>query len=238
MRARILAALSLTLAATQISGCSHSTYVNAIKIDQMNQVIAEIKDQIGDYQRTVFAIKNNPNIDPAKRPDNPSCTPNNIEFVITKVKMELTTTVDNTLSGGVGFTIPVVGLAGTASPSVTATSEETNTQVLTFHAWTTDRIDNASPQNPPRVITKTLMDFRSALIAASGKYPCFSTTNDKDDPEDTLSLAITVISEAGGKFGIKLAVIDATVGNTLRSTTGNAITVTFKPTTAVFFNVM
>lgn len=231
MKASVKNCFLSILAIAVLSGCSHTTYVNAIKIDQMNQVVSEIKRQVGDYQKTVNAYKSGKLTDPANKPLDPACKSKvPLEFTITAVKMELTTTLDNTLSGGVGFTIPVASLAGTASPSLTASAEETNTQSLTFYAYPQKNTDD-TPPTAPSVITQTLVNFRSALIAASVNAPCFDTTQGSKVPDDTFSMAITVVSQVGDKFELKLAVIDASIGGNLKSVTGNTITFTFQPTT-------
>jgi hypothetical protein len=210
----------------------------------MQKVVERIKSEVQDYQRMVYAIHNKKIPDPSApyRPNPPACSNGiPIEFTISKVKMELTTTVDNTASGSVGLNIPIPQLAGTVSPSITASAEDTNTQTLDFYSWPVPAGKLGTPANPgppppnPGVITRTLLDLRTALIAASANTPCFQTVNDASkDPEDTFTLGITVISTGGGTFEIKLAVVDAKIGDTVKSTTGNTITVTFKPSGAIF----
>ena len=181
-------ALSIALvAASTLASCSTQPQVNPINEKYMAAVLAEIKQEVGDYKETATWLHNNPSMDealagiPRDSSGNllPDCGDGKLNFAIDKVKMELTTSSDNTFSAEFSATIPVSPVA-TVSPDVKYSNDKGATQKLTFIEYPTDikpRYEAVQQSQPRRhgPITQTLLDLRKALIQASMASPCFST---------------------------------------------------------------
>ncbi len=232
------------LALCGLAACGDQGEIQAIDVTQISKVIGEIKNQVGDFQATTLAIYNQEIPDPADPYlTGPQVCVNEkgqrLTFSITKIKMDLTATVDRTTSGSIAIAIPITAFGGgSAGLGVSASHEVIGTQGLTFYSYTFSGNEGPSgpgtkPQrrDPHGSITAALISLRSALIAASMRGPCFNAASSAaTPPENTVSYALTIVDTGGGNFSLKLGPIAASAGQTVTSKSGNTITVSYVAT--------
>jgi hypothetical protein len=142
------------------------------------------------------------------------------------------------------------------TPSFNAAYQRTNGQTLVFNEVPSRDLTIYDFVEPPRTslsrrrssrpqhgeLYGVLMNFRGALLAGAAHYPCFKPSKDREDKENhnTIQLAFTAITTVGGNVAIKVGpVASFGFGDTVKTTLGNTLSVTFKvltPTGNNFFN--
>jgi hypothetical protein len=237
-----------------LCGCAEQQQV--VDISTVPKIQADLKRQIGVYIAAVAARESYLKAHPS---DGAIywCGNGSLDFQITSVKLDLTTSLDksDTISGSA--TVPLV--TGSVGPSVSGTADIANSQELTFTEYAfnpaaqPDEIRNLSftdkdLESAP--IAQSLLALRNGLIAASRKSPqgakgpqaCFS-----DVPIETLLIGADPpkagTTDAGNSFKLGVTITDSasegitlklgpvSLGNTLnqKMVEANAITVGFKP---------
>ena len=244
-----------------LSGCqtmkSQLPPVHTIDVNAVSAVQAEIKRQVGIYQRASAA-------DRARRlaakPDKVDywCGANGLDFEISSVKVDLLTSTDSTAKQNLGFKIPVS--AFTLGPTGTHSYEATNVQELIYNEWLVSRPGGApdetlvGPQSRAPSDRATLADIllalRNGLIEASrksrpplapnGPQACFTAYNQapdkaKDDPGDTIKIAFTAVGDATAGVSLDLGV--ASLGGSYegKNTGSSTLTVSFRELGSVGF---
>jgi hypothetical protein len=219
-----------------VAGCSTPPPPRqAIDAAAIGKVQAEIKRQVGVYIRA------------AQKPDEAAqgsfwCGTGKIDFDISTVKAELTTTIETIGSASLTLKIPINVV--TLSPSGSVKRDVTNTEVLDYNLWLFE-----SKRQSPELLGKTvtadelngapiatvLLALRHALIASAqrsqpGPQACFTDYSpDKPaaDPGNTFKLGLTVLTDTTGGLEIKVGIIDLTASQEYKGTTGNTLTVAF-----------
>lgn len=207
----------------------------ALNTEAISSVQAEIKRQIGVYIR---ASNNIVAIDHEQF----WCGTGDIDFDISTVKAELTTTIEKINNAGLKLAIPVGAV--TVGPSGGIKGDATNTQGLTYNLW----LLSMSRQDPAifktavtqkelgdAPIAEVLLSLREALIksatkSAKGPQPCFTDYSpDKPaaDAGNTFKLGLTFLTDVTGGLEIKVGIIDLTATTEWKGTTGNTLTVSF-----------
>ena len=224
------------IAALSLAGCAQRPPpVNAISVPVISKVLAEIKREVSIYQALANGWRTDPQQDPAGVANlHFVCGSGKVDFDIISINAELTTTNDNTASGSLGLTIPIVGPTGSIGPKGGGSREVSNTQRMEFTLYPIDdptfRI--TAPDNKSAPIAEALRDLRTALIrdAAAGGA-CMYDYNHADPKSDkghSYTLGLTVTDDANGGIDIKLAIISLSVSGETKSVTGNTLTVTFQ----------
>jgi hypothetical protein len=200
--------------------------IQAIKSSNIQNVVDDMKRQVSVY----VAYQNSPqgtrsviNASAAK-----ACGNGLIDFDIKSVKLEVLTTLESSVEGGVD-----VGPVVSASGRLGAGRSVSNTQELIFGADMLPNrsfvyVGNESVGSAP--IAGTLINLRNALIK-SGEVRnrvCFKTTSDTSDG-NTYKIALSIEDHGGGKIGLGLAPLAFDVSGETKSTTGNTLIVTFEP---------
>jgi hypothetical protein len=153
---------------------------------------------------------------------------------VISVSLDLTTTLDTTASGSLGFTIPIIGPTGTVGPSGSASHEVSNTQELSFPLFpvadSSFRMDTSTAAPAP--IADAIFALREALIRSSAlEAVCFYDFNYHDPKSDkggTFKLGLTITDDGKGGVDVKLAVVDVGANYERKSVTGNTITIAFQ----------
>ncbi|MGO9137265.1 MAG: hypothetical protein ACLP9S_04690 [Syntrophales bacterium] len=229
-----------------------------IDMSAIGAIQTEIKRQIGIY---MVASHKDPTVKinsiDKKIKELPSdafwCGLGKIDFDISSIKAELTTTLDSTSGFKVGVTIPISG--GTVTPSAGQTHETMDTQVLDYNLWPLPLEDQRSELTSyykNRDIDKdvsgapialVLLDLRSALIQSAMKYdysttppkqkspqPCFTDYNpDKPagDAGNLFKIGLTITNDSTGGISINVAPLSIGATGEAKSTTGNTLSVSF-----------
>jgi hypothetical protein len=249
MKSRFLASVFLLA----VSGCADQQQV--VDISTVPQIQADLKRQIGIYIAAVAARE----ADLKAHPDDQAvywCGNGSLDFQITSVKLDLTTSLDksDTISGSA--TVPLV--SGSVGPAVSGVNDVANSQELTFTEYAfnpaaqPDEVRNLSFTDKDLAsapIAQSLLSLRNGLIAAARKSPmgakgpqaCFAGVpietllKDADpakagaaDSGNSFKLGVTITNSASEGITLKLGVVN--LGNTLaqKMVTSNSITVGFK----------
>jgi hypothetical protein len=202
----------------------------ALDIAAIAKVQGEIKRQVGVYIRSAANH-------PAGDPKDFWCGTGHIDFDISQVKAELTTTLETITnqSGSAKITWGAVEI----DPSGSVKGDATNTEVLDYNLWPMSdqgALLAATVQDEkPAPIAEVILSLRDALIAsakktAPGPQPCF-TDYDPGKPSadagNTFKLGLSFVSDKTGGLEIKVWVLDLTNTTEWKSTTGNTLTVSF-----------
>lgn len=236
------AALVLLSGPLVLGGCSRDLLptVNVISVSRIGDVLGEVRRQVSLYEWQVNYWHEQPDEDPAKiaaAARGPyRCGNGRIDFDVRSVKLDLTTTLDKTLSGSAGITAspgsPVASVGGTGSLG----HQVRNTQELEFTMWpladrTYRRGDTPTPGVEPEPIADALLNLRASLLA-SATVPgvcVYDYDYRKPDAEAgnkyTLGLEVTDSKEAG--VDLKLTLLDLGVKYLSNTATGNTLTVAF-----------
>lgn len=246
-------ALVSALLVSFIAGCAEQQPVQAIDLPAISAVQAEIKRQVAVY---LAAAQNPPTVKiegvdtPISRlkPSDWWCGSGKIDFDISSIKAELTTTLDNNAGATASFTVPVNLV--TLGPSGSHTTDETSTQLLTYNLWPT-RLQNPAvvARTPSQSeidaapIAKVLLSLRDALVLSamkvdySGPKPkarppqaCFSDYNpDKPstDAGNSYKLGLSITNDTKAGLSVKVAILSFSATGESKSTTGNTLTVSF-----------
>ncbi|WP_143348479.1 hypothetical protein [Ensifer adhaerens] len=155
-----------------------------------------------------------------------------IDFDIKSVKLEVLTTLESSIDGGVEVG-PVVSGAATWSGGLGAGRTISNTQelVLAVDALPNRSFVYAGRENIESApIAGTLINLRDALIKAGELQNriCFKTTKDADDG-NTYKIALSIEDRGGGNIALGLAPLGVSLSGETKSTTGNTLTVSFEP---------
>ena len=224
----------LTMALTGC--CANPPVRQALDADAIGKVQAEIKRQVGVYIRA------------AQTPDEAThhgpfwCGSGKIDFDISNVKAELTTTVENIGSVNLGLKIPVSEV--TLGPSGGVKQDVTNTEVLDYNLWPIETARQSSEflEKPVTAdelkgapIAAVLLALRHALVVGAqksqpGPQPCFTDYNpDKpaSDVGNTFKIGLTMVTDATGGIEVKVGIIDFTASQEYKGTSGNTLTVSF-----------
>jgi len=235
-----------------LCGCADQAQV--VDISSIPAIQADLKRQIGLYIAEVSARETYLNA----HPDDQAvywCGNGSLDFMITSVKLDLTTSLDrsDTISGSAS--VPLVN--GSVGPAVSGANDVANTQELIFTEYAfnpaaqPDEVRNQIVNDQDLAtapIAQSLLGLRNGLIAASrkssGKGPqaCFSDVpletmlKDADpgkggSPDSGNSFRLGVTVTRSGSEGLTLKLGPVNLGNTLsqKMTASNTITVAFKP---------
>jgi hypothetical protein len=221
------------------SGCaSKPPLKQALTTEAIGAVQGEIKRQVGIYLRATRAKAGQA----APQSDEFWCGTGEINFDISTVKAELTTTMETITDAGLKLSIPWSAVK--IGPSGDAKGDATNTQVLDYNLWLQDpelqdktlmelEVSDAELQGAP--IAQVLLALRQALIDSAkkkhkGPQPCFTDydpTKPASDAGNTFKLGLTYLSDKMVGLEISVGVIDLTSSVEWKGTTGNTLTVAF-----------
>ncbi|MDP9087461.1 MAG: hypothetical protein M3O26_01785 [Pseudomonadota bacterium] len=222
-----------SLAAVALAGCCTTpTTKQALDTKAIQAVQADIKRQVGIY---IMASKNS-----VTDAGEFWCGTGNVDFDISTIKAELTTTIETINNAGMKLTIPVSAV--TVGSSGSAQLDVTNTQVLTYNLWPleTRRQTNLTFAPTPEQIkaapiAQVLLSLREALINSARKtnkdpQACFTDYNPNKpaaDAGNTFKLGLSFVTAVSGGIEIKVAILDLTASTEIKGTTGNTLTVSF-----------
>ena len=216
------------------SGCSTQPPLpQALDKNAIATVQADIKRQVGVYMRA------------ARKSGVPSgtqfwCGSGKIDFDISSVKAQLTTSIETATNAGLKLKIPVDVI--TIGPSGNEKVDVTNTQSLTYNLWplvmSQQSLDDTMPTTDElkgAPIAQVLMDLRDALIASAtqkqkGPQPCFTDYNPEkpsSDAGNTITLALSFVNDANAGVEVDVGILGVTATGELKGTTGNTLTVSF-----------
>lgn len=224
----VLAAL---VAALPIGGCAttQSDRVQAIESSSIQRVVDDMKRQVSVY----VAYQNSPQgtrsvIDASATK---ACGNGLIDLDIKSVKLEVLTTLESSIDGGVEAGQVAIG-AATASGGFGAGRTISNTQelVLAVDVPPDRSFVYAGRENIETApIAGTLINLRDALIKAGEvqNRVCFKTTKDADEG-NTYKIALSVEDRGGGNVALGLAPLGVSLSGETKSTTGNTLTVSFE----------
>lgn len=205
----------------------------ALDVDAIRAVQAEIKRQVGVYLLSAAAK-------PTSKPEDFWCGTGNIDFDISTIKAQLTTSIEKIDNAGLKLQIP--WSAVTIGPSGSIKGDATNTQELNYNIWPLEfsrqialKATSISDQKPAP-IAEVLLSLRDALInsakKSSSKSPqaCFTDYNpDKPaaDAGNTFKLGLSYTTDTTGGLEIKVGILDFNATTEWKGTTGNTLTVSF-----------
>jgi hypothetical protein len=196
-------------------------------------VQGEIKRQVG-----VYLLKSAHHAGGA--PQDYWCGHGDINFDISQVKAELTTTLETITnhSGSAKITWGAVEI----DPSGSVKGDATNTQVLDYNLWPLEMARQMGlsgvkvEDEKPAPIADVILGLRDALIASAkksaspGPQACFTDYDPAKpgaDAGNTFKLGLSFVSDKTGGLEIKVWVLDLTNTTEWKSTTGNTLTVSF-----------
>jgi hypothetical protein len=183
------------------------------------------------------------------------CPTAELDLDVTMVEARLQTVVTESASGGVGLRVPFFGKEGSADANMTRTDTQTETITLErrFHYDTaqleqyetsTDFTtlesahmayvshptidDDGAKTNPVLPIADTLMNLRSNMTAAAGKWPCFEW-EDKLAKPGSITFDFLVQHAKTGDVGFNFWIVSARASANVDRTLTNTITVSFAP---------
>jgi hypothetical protein len=219
------------------SGCSSTPPMHqAIDAAAIGKVQGEIKRQVGVYIRAAQTP------DPAASTGSYWCGSGRIDFDISTVKAELTTTIENIGSVSLGLKIPVTPV--TLGPTGGVKQDVTNTEVLDYTLWPLET-GRQSPELLQQAVTadelkgapiaQILLALRHALVVSAqrsspGPQPCFTDYSpDKPgaDPGNTFKIGLIMVTDATGGLEVKVGIIDFSAAQEAKGTSGNTLTISF-----------
>jgi len=228
LRKKLVATLAL------LTGCVSHYDSSTLDGQPIDQVILRTKQEVAYYQQRQAVWEADPPADPPGDP--PGCaSPTGIDFVISKIKLDLTATHDNKSNGSLGLEIPYASGLGKIGPSFAPSVEYDNTQELTWFAYPTTNTF-ANVQIPGIVqrhlsIAPTLIAFRNALIQEAANKPCLKLRDPNSNDADTLSINFAVKRDQDTDLGFSFAILNANAEYDRSSNLAHAIVVTFVPCT-------
>lgn len=242
-----------------LSSCASQQVVQPIDVGAISAVQAEIKRQVGVYlakdsQSPTPIITVNGRATPLSQiNDGFWCGNGQIGFDISSVKVELTTTLDNSGGANAAFTLPANIV--TVGPSGGYKRDVTNTQTLDYNLWPLENqsssvlgqnVTEQDLENAP--IAQALLGLRDALILSAMKFdystspptprppqPCFTDydpTKPAGDPGDSFKLGLSITNDITGGVSVKVTILNFSATGESKSTTGNTLTVSFLQKTA------
>lgn len=176
----------------------------------------------------------------------PVCGTGHIAFNITNVKMEFSAVSDVKGGANAGFKIPVLPTPAAAniSPSVTATSENTSTENISYLYYpptpseyaateaalakkgvTIDQFDNI---RQTAVIAPALDAMRDGLVRNTANYPCFLNADPKS-PDNSLVFTVALVKDTSTSFGFNFYIVSLGASAENKTTGTNTIAVSFHP---------
>jgi hypothetical protein len=225
-----------------VAGCANQQNVEPASIagEEMDQVILRLKQEVAMYQQAQSAWQNDPQHDPAKLGVVSQCSAKgSVDFKLTKVKLDLTTTTSIKENGALSLKIPFAGGTGTVGPGISGSTETDNTNELVLYAYpeasTFQNVEISDVVRKNSAIAGTLIALRESLIRSSTSKPCFDLTQAGAKDNDTFSLKFAVKKDVNPSLGFNFVILSASGGYDHNSNVGNTITVTFTPTGSAFF---
>ena len=229
MNARLLSARVAMGLLVLTGGCATAPVRQVLDEKAIEKVQADIKRQVGVY---LAASAKKP---PGEREEF-WCGSGSIDFDISFVKAQLTTTVETIKNAGIKAKLPFKAIE--VDPSGSRKTDVTNTQELNYNLWPLARDQQiALPKGDLETapIAKVIMSLRDALIAsakktAPGPQACFTDYNPAKPAEDagnTFKLGLSFVNDVTGGFEITVWVLDLTNTTETKGTTGNTLTVSF-----------
>lgn len=235
--------------------------IQALKGDAISVVQADLKRQIGVYARAAargpFWMEGRQFRFIDRNSSEFWCGRGDIDYVISSVDVELTTTRDTTVGGSIGFTVPVQIITLEAKAGVSKNVQDV--EVMKYHLWpvqetvdqlvefyghpTIDEIDSAP-------IASALLTLRNQQVyaamkrnpsveahtptasgAPTGPQPCFKNY----DPikttageRHTFSIGITTTYGANGELKVGLGPVGIGPSGETKSITGQTLLVNFE----------
>jgi hypothetical protein len=233
-----------------VSGCA-AIMPQPISTSRIVEVVDDAKRQVSIYQ----AYQNTHRIISRTH----YCGNGLIDFDVKQVKLDLLTTLDNTVAGGVSVASLPLGPAPSAKSGAAGSTlglsfsqsiEGTNTQELIFVANPIlDPTFRYYPKEgePPAPLADVMVSLRNGLILESDQPHriCFQTVSSggggggADQSQsggssggNSFKFAVTTVSDTSGKLTLALAPLSPfglSASGETKSTTGNTITFTFAP---------
>jgi hypothetical protein len=214
-----------------IAGCVSTPPVRQVlDKEAIEKVQGEIKREIGVYLAATEADSS------AGQPEDFWCGKGDIEFDVSSVKAQLTTTVETADTSGIKAKIPFHAIV--VGPSGSRKTDVTNTEELDYMLWPI-----ALEQQPHlpvgdiggAPIAKALLALRAALIdgakkSAPGPQACFtdySPDKPSADAGNSFKLGLSFVNDLTGGFEITVGVVDLAGTAEYKGTTGNTLTVAF-----------
>jgi hypothetical protein len=227
--------LCVCLLAPMLAACPTTPVRQALDKDAIAKVQAEIKQEVGMY----LAATATPDKIALGQPSDFWCGRGNIDFDVSSVKAQLTTTVETTKNAGIKAKIPFKAIE--VDPSGSVKTDVTNTQELDYTLWPLASDQQPSfpiptPEDLDKApIAKALLALREALINSArktspGPQACFTDYNPakpSDDPGNSFKLGLSFVNDVTGGFELTVWVLDFTATTETKGTTGNTLTVSF-----------
>lgn len=221
------------LAAGILVGCAttQSSKIQAIKSDRIQSVVDDMKRQVSVYVAYQNSKQGTRRVIDASATK--TCGNGLVDFDIKSVKLEVLTTLESNVAGGVDVGPVVTASGASLSGGIGGGRSISNIQELVLAA---DMLPNRSFAYAGREnidtapVAATLINLRNALIKAGEvkNRVCFKTTPGAKDG-NTYKLAIKIEDSANGEIGLGLAPLALTASGETKSTTGNTLTVAFEP---------
>lgn len=240
------------LVALLLAGCEDPP-PPPIDVKAIGKVQAEIKRQVAMYLKAadnqpVYAMINGAKTDIRGKKDLFWCGSGNIDYDISSIQAELTTSLN--LKAGFSTTItPPIPI--TASATLSASQASNNSQTLVFNLWPLDlELQNAAFRALPSPsdrevdaapIAQVLLDLRQAQISGATivdyanqtnrqVQPCFSNYDPSkpvSDAGNRFTIGLTITTTAGGEVSIGIAPVKAAGSIGSITATGHSLKVTF-----------
>jgi hypothetical protein len=229
----LLGTLAVPACLSVLAGCQTvPAKRQALDATAIAAVQGEIKRQLGVYMR-----------DAANRPVPNKrefwCGTGNVDFDVSQVKVELTTTLEKITNHSAGMKAPWGALE--IDPSGTVKGDATNTEVLDYNLWPLEMkrqqeiLKGPRKDEKPAPIADAILALRDALIAsaektAPGPQPCFTDydpAKPASDAGNSFKLGLSFVSDKTAGLEIKIGHLDITNTAEWKSTTGNTLTVSF-----------
>lgn len=249
MRGLMLSAV----AAVSLTGCA--THQLALKGDAIAVVQADIKRQIGVYVRAAtrgpYWVDEHGAVRYVGHDRSDFwCGNGDIDYVVSSIYVELTTTKDTTAGGGLGFTVPVQMI--TVGAKVAISKEVADLQVLKYYLWpyrasaeqlvayygfpSAAEIDGAPIASAILSLRNqqvyAAMKFNPSIRAAvAGPQSCFTDYDPvklADGDKHTFSIGITTTYDANGQLSVGIGPVSLGASGETKSITGQTLLVNFE----------
>lgn len=225
-------ALGALLALLSLGGCGHRSR-EAITLQRMDKVVAQVKREVGYYisQYNRHIPERRATVS-APQAQGEGCGNGTLDFRLTSVVLSLTTTNVSTGSFDGGATIPT-GTPLTVDLNASGSNATTNSQKLQFGSSilrNPDYVFVPSKDDPSTFeLANTLGALRQSLLRASAAGPCFDASRNDADPANTFTIGFTVKKDlkAGGGIGFEVVKLGGSYERSVE--TENTVTVTFRP---------
>ena len=236
-----------------LTGCA--THQLALKGDAIGAVQADLKRQIGVYVRAAtrgpYWVDERGTVRYIGHDGSEFwCGNGDVDYVVSSIEVDLTTTRDTTAGGNLGFTVPVqmVTIGGKAAIS----KEVADVEILKYHLWpyreSAEQLvayyglpSSADVDRSP--IASAMLTLRNQQVYAAmkmnpsvgeptaGPQPCFTDydpVKTVDGEKQTFSIGITTTYDASGQLSVGLGPVTLGASGETKSITGQMLLVSFE----------